>query len=241
MVSKRQTNPGRVRVVGPGAVPDLPVSPDDPIGAMASVLLQHDDFPGLRFLARIGENGRVVGWSVADWRFLRHPAHKEPPASDPAWGPLAAIGATVMRTIPFGELEREARICVSGLALYHLFPELSEPDEHFSKADFDRLGQLGDTVLAGSPRQGGRQAHDDLFYAQVAKAYVDLKSSTPVADLAREQGYSRNTVANWLTEARGRKLLTETDPGRAGGVLTAKAKQLLRTTAKNAKREAAKS
>jgi hypothetical protein len=201
---------------------------------MALVILQHENFPGLRFVAHLSETGHVVGWTVSDWRLLRHPGHREPPNDDPAWGPVTAVGSAVMGRIPFGELERVARNAASGLAL---FGDL-EPSEPFSKADFDRVARLGNATRSHSRRKG-QKAHDDLFYAGVAQAYVAAlrDSRTPVTVLHRQYVVSRNTVANWLGEARDRELLTETTPGKAGGALTAKAKQLLKgTTGKAVKR-----
>lgn len=79
--------------------------------------------------------------------------------------------------------------------------------------------------LRGRPGRAGR---GDRPYADLAARYLELcaESDRPVVDLAEERFQSVSTVRNLLTEA-GRRGLIERTQGRAGGRLTAKAKQLL--------------
>jgi transposase-like protein len=127
-----------------------------------------------------------------------------------------------MRKIPFGELERVARErCAAVLAAFALL----DPSEILSAADLERLVSLG-TDLGKRPARG----HDDLFHAQIAAGYAEKvrSGSTPIARLARDLKHSRNTVANWVSEARNRDLLSREGPGKSGGQLTDKARQILK-------------
>jgi hypothetical protein len=86
------------------------------------------------------------------------------------------------------------------------------------------------TVFRRTPRPG-RNGRDDLWYAQLAAAYVaNLGSKTPVRDLAQRLHISESQLRNLLYETRRRALLTSAPRGRAGGALTPKAKELLNGT-----------
>ena len=77
----------------------------------------------------------------------------------------------------------------------------------------------------------GKRGRPDVFYAGIAKEYVDLlgESTAPTRDLAQRLGYSSSSVArDLLHQARARGLLTGTSKGLAGGQLTDKAKDLLK-------------
>jgi hypothetical protein len=81
------------------------------------------------------------------------------------------------------------------------------------------------------------QHRPDLFYAQIAQLYVtalERHSRTPVATVARQAAsngapYSRDTIRDFLNIARRRGLLTRPRAGQAGGKLTEKAIELLRS------------
>jgi hypothetical protein len=76
----------------------------------------------------------------------------------------------------------------------------------------------------------GRPGLDDRYYAEVAQAYVRLiagGSTAPVRDLAGEMNVADTTARNHVREARRRGILTKTERGKLGGVLTARAIELL--------------
>ncbi|MFT3854798.1 MAG: hypothetical protein QM733_18980 [Ilumatobacteraceae bacterium] len=80
-------------------------------------------------------------------------------------------------------------------------------------------------------RRSGPQA-GDLRRAEVARRYVELqgmkeKAARPKVALAVEMNLSVNTVNSLLFQARKRGLLTSAGPGRAGGGLTERARQIL--------------
>ncbi|MDA8314742.1 MAG: hypothetical protein M0010_06145 [Actinomycetota bacterium] len=68
-------------------------------------------------------------------------------------------------------------------------------------------------------RRPGRSGHPDEHYRAVATRYIQLRASgvtSPTLTIARERGYSRDTVAGWVREARSRGYLPPARPGRAG-------------------------
>lgn len=86
-----------------------------------------------------------------------------------------------------------------------------------------------DWRAAGSSRQG-RRADGDESYALLAAQYVELLSAGddhPVLTLAERLHLTDSSVRARLNRARKRGLLTASQPGRAGGDLTAKARSLL--------------
>jgi hypothetical protein len=209
------------------------VTPTDRFGIAVEAIVEHPDFPGLRFFVMLAEDGRVVQWTIADRSLLAFP-DETAEADDPSWGAVTTIGATTLRLIPFGEIERLVRARVgkdySGAA--------SIQGSQLTPADLKRLEDLAGSV--GDSRRGAlKSPADDAFYARIAQVYVEAsKSKSPVKVVAEQVHYPRNTVANWLVEARRRELLTPTSPGRSGGVLTAKAEQVLGI--KKSKRKAAR-
>jgi hypothetical protein len=86
--------------------------------------------------------------------------------------------------------------------------------------------------FAHNPRPG-RRGRPDAFYARLAAQYVELlkTSSTPTKDLAAMRDYSASSTRDFLNQARKRGLLTRSDMGRAGGVLTDRARELLNASA----------
>jgi transposase-like protein len=75
----------------------------------------------------------------------------------------------------------------------------------------------------------GRRGRPDVFYAELAKQYVDLlaEGSTPTKDLAERLGYSASSIRDLIHQARRRGLLTRASKGLAGGELTENARRLL--------------
>jgi hypothetical protein len=75
----------------------------------------------------------------------------------------------------------------------------------------------------------GKRGRADVFYAGVAKRYVELLavSSTPTKDLAEELDQTVTSTRDVLHQARQRGLLTSGPKGIAGGELTKKAIGLL--------------
>jgi hypothetical protein len=84
-------------------------------------------------------------------------------------------------------------------------------------------------------RRPGRRGRADLDYAEWAKRYVEAMARNPRAPIRQmveddaTKGVHRtdDEVRAHVNKARDRGLLTRSDPGRPGGELTPKAKQLL--------------
>lgn len=95
------------------------------------------------------------------------------------------------------------------------------------------------------PVRPGRAGTDDLFYAQWAQRYVDALEAAPsrpiehLVEQAAEGGehLTPAQVRAYLNKARSpqRALLTKADPGKAGGELTDRARELLNSWAARAK------
>jgi hypothetical protein len=79
------------------------------------------------------------------------------------------------------------------------------------------------------PRRG-RKGRPDLFYAEIAQAYVravEAGSRSPVLDVARRRRLPPPRMRDAVFEARERGLLARQAPGRGVGYLTQKAVALL--------------
>lgn len=187
------------------------------------VLMEHRRFPGYRFVLRLA-HGRTVALTCSDARFVPRPDGWEPPNDDPGWGPVRSVSATMLRELPYGELERAAKARATADLTY-----LATSDE-VDAADKKRFAAMQESM------RGGRlPSRDDLFYAQLARDYVRaLRGAAPIKAVAAKWYKAPRTVQNALTEARGRGLLTDSpEPGKPGGQLTSKAKKILREAAKN--------
>ncbi|MBT3224233.1 MAG: hypothetical protein HN348_34630 [Proteobacteria bacterium] len=75
----------------------------------------------------------------------------------------------------------------------------------------------------------GRRGREDHDYAIWANRYVDALETTshPIKKLREEHHLSESAIRAILNRARDRRLLTKSPQGRAGGVLTKKAMNLL--------------
>jgi hypothetical protein len=119
------------------------------------------------------------------------------------------VTARLLRQLPIGAFVKE----VLGL----LQPERMPPG--WRKA------------LTEKPRRPGRVGHDDAYYLPWAVEYDKRsRSKSPIADIAAAHGRKPEQVRDLIFRARRRGLLTDTEPGRAEGKLTAKARRLLEET-----------
>ncbi len=191
------------------------------------VAVEDPEHPGYRFQVVFAEDGRVIGWGIFSERLL--PSPKELPADDPSWGPPSVVTARVIRSAHFGAIERAARQLAAedaGLVASGELPTDLSPTE---RRQLGRLRKaIGETRRPGP--KGGNFVLDDRHYALVAHDYVRAlaKSSKPNAVVGAQWIVAPKTVRNWIFEARERKLLSETPPGKAGGHLTEKGKRALK-------------
>lgn len=130
-------------------------------------------------------------------------------AADATEAPPPAVTSRLLRDLPLGAIADDLRNRLRA--------------EGFDDvADYFRMASV--------ERRPGRRRQPDEFYAQVAAAYIralEAGSRSPARDIAEAESYSVSQVNNWIHEARRRELLTSAPPGRAGGELTVRARELL--------------
>lgn len=131
---------------------------------------------------------------------------------------LAAGGVTVrlLRQVPLPDLVAEA---------HTWFAEVAERADRSSGR-----GPMWALDLTAEPARPGRAGRSDRYYAEWAARYAEkvaAGSPAPIVDLAKEHDLGRGQVRDLIHKARGRDLLPRGLKGRAGGVLTERARALL--------------
>ena len=133
---------------------------------------------------------------------------------------------------------RELRTSVADEVRRHVLQQLAGKRGAAWILDSFGLQRMGFTeAILDAPHRPGRRGRDEAFYASIAVRYAVLVATgtrTPIQDLAKElvgQGewFSPESVRQLVTKARARGLLTEAPPGRAGGVATERAWELVKT------------
>jgi hypothetical protein len=134
--------------------------------------------------------------------------------------PASPITVRLLRRLPIGQMERFAKSWFRDLASGTNWGG-DGPQPHLAQS------KPWSEVFEVSLRPG-RQGRPDGFYANLARQYIErLGSGREVADLADSLGFSPSRIRDGLYEARRRDLLTAAPPGKAGGALTEKARELL--------------
>ena len=145
--------------------------------------------------------GRIVSVRLTDPEGLSATALQRFP-----WARWLTVADGALRTLgnPYG----------GGLDGLRIFAALDH-DKRLERAlSGERLRPLSDPS-----RRPGRAGHPDKFYAGVARDYTALRqqgSLRPTADLAKQRGVSRNTMAGWVRRARERGMLPEARGNRPG-------------------------
>lgn len=152
---------------------------------------------------------------------------------------LEAAGSSVeVREVRF---ERTTDDDPAGVALLRRLRLKSVLDElDVALSDPWLAAQLGPTWGSMSRRRPGRRGRNDLYYALVARDYVEalaVDARAPIKLLrkqrsARGEDVTEEQLRAQLGTARRLGLLTKAEAGTAGGRLTAKAKKLLASPAK---------
>lgn len=102
---------------------------------------------------------------------------------------------------------------------------------HELDAGLLRLHDYAHETIDRAPGRRGRPGRPPIFYASVAAAYVrvvERGERRPVAVVAKASGLSENQVHAALRKARDLGYLTRPGQGKAGGELTAEAREVLR-------------
>lgn len=163
-----------------------------------------------RVTADVLPNGQVVSVRV-------YPEHH---VVEPGVG----IGARLLQTLKLDDVSamvlKEARTFKSGRPTGWL-----KLDEHRTRLADAASG------TTGTPRNRRSDARPDVFFVLLCRDYVELVEGgerAPTKTLAQRRGESVKAVSNALAEAKRRKLWAPYGiPGKAGGTLTPRAKQLL--------------
>jgi hypothetical protein len=162
----------------------------------------------------------VTDLRVSQRRFRRRNA---PP-------PEGGITSRILRSVRVAELVEEARAAgrrQSKPAGGSRALRGADPVAQLLDAHERAMAQIGKSKGGVT----GRRRHRDEEYLAWAAAYVACLadgSTTPIAELARKYGVSRDTVRDRIHVARTRKLLTDVPEGaRIGGELTDKARAML--------------
>jgi hypothetical protein len=159
----------------------------------------HDDHPGVRARVTFLLDGTLVGFELV----------------------AEGVGITtrLVRAVPVGELVRAARSVLLAWA--------EQGAKHFRPPAAD-MAAADAKALRGETKRPGRAGHPEQWYAALAVAYEAWQTTRkPLELLAGEQGLSVGGLRAALHTARRKGFLTEAPPGRAGGMATDKATELV--------------
>ncbi len=190
---------------------------NDRLGDRVVSRVGHSQFPGFVFSITFDNDGVPVGFAVYPYvrselsdiagRFFSGKPDPLPTGFPP-------VTATLLRTIPIGQLTKAARRALS-------------EDRMIDAPEWPAIAS------AANRRPPGRPGRPDLHYAHLAADYVELVSSgrPPLPDLAAQREEGRRSIRDQISEARRRKLLTKPAiRNTSGGELTPKAIALLKGT-----------
>lgn len=163
--------------------------------------------------------------------------------------PGPQLTSRFLRSVPFAELERQARAAAVMRARLDEHDaadtatildgdgvptavQTMRPDGGRGSEAHTAAAEHLDTLTATTKRRGksgGRpRVFDDAFYIGQAQRYVEsLTETNPIKTVSTMTGYSESQVRSHIAQARQRGLLTPTQRGRPGGQLTAKAHEIL--------------
>ena len=206
---------------------------------------------GMRTISPSGKTIRIVdempgGWTVK-YRFVREagtyslaeihvkPSGRMPPGglASRVWrglAPLAALDA-------FEAERRRAEDWANEQARWEeasgLADESTRARRDASSEFFEKMRRSTGSMKATRARPG-RRPRPDAIHAAAAERYIDLiATGRPIVELARELGLEPAGAADVIREARRKGLLTSpASPGKAGGILTPKARRILKGVAK---------
>jgi hypothetical protein len=213
---------------------------------VTQIALAHVDWPEWLFVLALAPNGTVSAFGVgprSEWRGDPGDVLRPVGASiDDAeritrhlQGEPQVIGPPVtlrmLRRIPWGDLERHARGELRRYMESVVLPASARvPAGDALRLVLDDWLEGLETLVGDLDKRPGSVGRPDIEYAALAALYVaevDNGNRNATSAVADQLGYGLRSVGNWLREARRRELLTDPPPGRAGGSLTPKAKQLL--------------
>lgn len=140
--------------------------------------------------------------------------------------PIGGLPARLLRNLPTSSVITEAR---------EVLRRHQEQRPEAMRRELLNWGLIRTAQEGAEPV--GRGGHSDEFLAEIAALYVgvcrqgSLRPSQDIAKLLASEALidrSPDTVSAYIRSARKRGLLTPAPPGRSGGELTARARDLLR-------------
>jgi hypothetical protein len=135
--------------------------------------------------------------------------------------PIPGNGVTtgVLRKIPFAEIIQSLSLGLAdNVEAFSLEPDAEDWAER--QVPLER-------------RKRGGSDRGDLFYAEVAAAFVNLLRTgerRPISVIAERHQFSPNTIKSWIAQARARGLLESRGKGQPGGNLTERARTILKAS-----------
>jgi len=221
----------RSRVVGPGNVArdcwlEVPIDdgwiaayrlvPQDGRPVLAELRIFHRDDDVEVFMS--GRDQRLTDVEAGEW--LAETKGFEAPV------PPGGLTARMVKKVRPGDFIADATEVMRMMELNW--------NEALVHADGGILRRYGFTREAprAKERRGRPPAHDDSWYADLAQDYTRIIESgnarSPVKQLAKERGYTPNSMSRLINRARDRGMLKGSHPGKAGGQLTDLAVHLLK-------------
>lgn len=181
-------------------------------------MVSHADWPQWTFVLTINSTGAVVGFEMhgdgqaAGTDPLTDLRLQGPTVVPPADAPQ--VTARLLKAVPHRDLEVAVRAWVRKVQGIYASPDVKA-----------RLAQLKTTRPAAGRRLTWTLAETAALCAEYV-GLLDAGDPAPVRTLAARYHRSEKRIRNLLSSARG-ELLTASPPGRAGGQLTNKAKEIL--------------
>ena len=205
--------------------------PSDP-SYVARINTRWTDDWVLNGMLRLAE-GRLV-LSSLEVALSAQPADADRPRH-PDEVPAGGVTSTVLRAIPTGRLLAQARLAlIASDEVGHSIASLAEHSDGATSAVAAQLAEIfrvGDDEqraraaeaaerARGAELRRGRKGYPDDHYRRIALAYLDLQSqgvTRGILDrIAEQEGRKRDTIRDWIHQAREREFLTKGTPGRAG-------------------------
>jgi hypothetical protein len=165
----------------------------------------HPDYPGWTFVLTFAAHGAVVGFQVI--------ANTDHPRRDRASSDAPSITRRFLKDVPFGELEESVRQFMNPATT----PMPRSTMSPQVRARYTR-------AFTDEPRPGKR-GYEERSYAVAAGIYVE--TGHDIRATAERLHCSVSRARHILNRARTKGLLTAAPPGRAGGELTERARELL--------------
>lgn len=182
-----------------------------------SVWFASEGSPGVRVVLTVLLDGTVTGFEVHAAGTERASPYPELESSPPA--DEVSIGTRLVRSVPVGDLAVIARAA------------LRKEVEMWAQGSTSWVGDQAAVqarALHGDAKRPGRRGRPARYFAALAVAYEQWQESGDrLAVLAEQLELTESALRAALNTARTKGFLTPAPPGRAGGVATGKAKQLL--------------